>query len=70
MDLTRHALQTNGKYYFKFRNHVLNELHFIKIIVALGFINLSEVGEAFVQISTRSSIYIYYIYIYIHLVNV
>ena len=53
MDLTRHALQTVGKLFFKFRNHFLNVLHFLKIILALGL--ASEVGEAFVLISKRSS---------------
>ena len=48
MDLDRQALQTNGKLFFKFRDRFLNELHFIKIIEALGL--ASEVGEAYLHI--------------------
>ena len=40
--------------FFKFLNHFLNELHYFEIIVALGL--AIEVGEAFVLISTRSSL--------------
>ena len=54
MDLTWQALQTNGKlFFFLISESFLNELHFFKVIVVLGL--ASEVGEAFVLISTRSS---------------
>ena len=45
MDLTRQALQTNGKVFFEFLNHFSNRLQFFKIIVP--FFYASEVGEAF-----------------------
>ena len=54
MDFTRQALQTNGKLFFKFQIHFLNEPHFFKIILALGL--ASEVGEAFVVISMHCSL--------------
>ena len=36
MDLTRQALQTNGKFFSNFQNHFSIELQFLKIIVVLG----------------------------------
>ena len=36
MDSSQHALHTNGKFFFKFRNHFLIQVHFLRIIVALG----------------------------------
>ena len=58
MDLTRRALLTNGNLFSSFKIIFLNELHFFKIIVALGL--ASEVEKAFVLISTRSN-YLFYI---------
>ena len=55
MDLSRQALQTNGKLFF----FISNWLKKIKIIVALG-INSCVEGEAFVLTSTRFSCTIYF----------
>ena len=49
IDSSRHALQSNEELLSIF----LNELHFLKIKVAFGL--ASEVGEAFVLISTHFS---------------
>ena len=55
MDPSRHALQTNGKLFFKFRNRFSNQLQFFIINSGWRWAHACEEGEAFVLISARSS---------------
>ena len=55
MDLSRQALQTNGKLFSNFGIIFRISYIFFSMKVALGF--CMRVGQAFVLISTRSSLF-------------